>query len=101
MQVSMAKRFFVYILASRPNGTLYVGVTSRLVERVWEHRRKSSPGFTQRYGVDRLVYFEEHASAENALQREKQLKGWRRAWKIRLIESRNSEWRDLYDEIAQ
>jgi len=100
MQVSMAKRFFVYILASRPNGTLYVGVTSRLVERVWQHRTEASAGFTQRYGVHRLVYFEQHDSAENALRREKQLKRWRRAWKIRLIESLNSEWRDLYDEIA-
>ena len=97
----MGKRFFVYILASRRHGTLYVGVTWRLPERVAQHRAKVSAGFTQRYSVDRLVYFEEHDGAENALRREKQLKGWRREWKIRLIERRNPEWRDLYTEIAR
>ena len=88
-----------YILASGPGGTLYVGVTNDLVRRVYEHRNGLVPGFTKRYAVKRLVYFEEHATAPLALQREKNIKHWPRAWKIDLIESQNSEWIDLYDSL--
>jgi putative endonuclease len=95
----MGKEFFVYIMASRRNGTLYVGVSSDLVQRVWQHKSKSVPGFTTKYGVDRLVYFEAHGDAARAIRREKQIKKWRRAWKIELIEQDNPHWQDLYDEI--
>ncbi|MGH8110511.1 MAG: GIY-YIG nuclease family protein [Rhodanobacteraceae bacterium] len=90
----------IYILASRPNGTLYVGVTSDLVKRVWEHRSDAVDGFTKRYGVHRLVYFEQFRSMIEAIEREKELKKWRRAWKVALIEEANPEWRDLWDEIS-
>jgi putative endonuclease len=93
-------RFWVYILASGPGGTLYVGVTNNLVRRIFEHRTGMVPGFTKRYGVKRLVYFEEHATAHAAIQREKNIKHWPREWKIDLIRSMNPEWRDLYEEIA-
>ena len=96
----MDKQFYVYVLASKRNGTLYIGVTSALVQRVWQHKTKAVEGFTTRYGVDQLVYFEAHADAVSAIQREKQLKKWRRAWKIELIEEQNPEWRDQYAEIA-
>ena len=95
----MDKQFCVYILASKRNGTLYIGVTSQLVARVWQHKNKVTEGFSAKYGVDKLVYYEAHDSAEAAFVREKQLKKWRRAWKIELIESLNPEWRDLYEEI--
>lgn len=91
---------WVYILASRRNGTLYVGVTSDLVKRVWEHREGTVDGFTKRYRVKQLVYFEEHASIDEAIQREKQIKTWKRAWKIELIENGNPYWRDLYEDIC-
>ena len=91
---------WVYILASGAGGTLYVGVTNNLVRRVYEHRNGLVPGFTKRYGVKRLVYFEEHATAPLAIQREKNIKHWPREWKIDLIVSMNPDWRDLYDEIA-
>ena len=90
----------MYILASKRNGTLYTGVTSALAQRVWQHKTKAVEGFTAKYGVDRLVYFEAHADAASAITREKQIKKWRRAWKIELIEQRNPQWHDLYDEIA-
>ncbi|WP_303905065.1 GIY-YIG nuclease family protein [Thiohalomonas denitrificans] len=90
----------VYILASRRNGTLYVGVTSDLVKRVWEHRNNVSEGFTKKYRVHRLVYFELHEDMVGAIVREKRLKKWNRAWKLALIEKDNPEWRDLYSEIA-
>jgi len=96
----MDRQFYVYVLASKRNGTLYIGVTSALVQRVWQHKTKAVPGFTTRYRVDQLVYFEAHGDAASAIQREKRLKKWRRAWKIQLIEERNPEWRDLYAEIA-
>ena len=89
----------VYILASRRHGTLYVGVTSDLVKRVWEHKNNVVKGFTQKYGVHDLVYFEMHASIAQAIQREKRIKKWNRAWKIRLIEHMNPEWIDLFDEF--
>ena len=92
---------WVYILASRRNGTLYVGVTSDLVKRVWEHREGTVDGFTKRYLVKQLVYFEEHASIDEAIRREKQIKTWKRAWKIELIENGNPYWRDLYEQICR
>lgn len=94
------KRPAVYVLASRRNGTLYVGVTSDLVRRVWEHKQDLVEGFTRRYGVHTLVYFEAHASMYAAIVREKQIKKWNRAWKLRLIEKRNPQWRDLWDDIC-
>ena len=91
---------FVYILASRRSGTLYVGVTNDLVRRVSEHKLKEIKGFTSRYGVDRLVYFEEFGDPADAIGREKQLKKWERAWKIELIEASNPDWIDLYPQIT-
>lgn len=96
----MERQFYVYILASRRNGTLYVGMTSNLLQRVWQHKEGLAEGFTKKYAVHRLVYFELHQDGENAIRREKQLKKWRRAWKIELIEGTNPDWRDLYDEIT-
>jgi putative endonuclease len=89
----------VYILASQRNGTLYTGVTSDLIKRVWEHNNNVIEGFSKRYGVHLLVYFELHSNMLSAITREKQIKKWNRAWKIRLIESLNPEWRDLWNEI--
>jgi putative endonuclease len=94
------KQFYVYVLARKRNGTLYIGVTSALVQRVWQHQTKAVGGFSAQYGVDQLVYFEAHGDAASAIQREQQLKKWRRAWKIQLIEERNPGWHDLYTEIA-
>ena len=91
--------YYVYILASKRNGTLYIGVTNNLVRRVWEHRNDMADGFTKKYGVHRLVYYEQTESVEAAIQREKRLKKWDRADKIRLIEGFNPEWRDLYEEV--
>jgi putative endonuclease len=93
--------FYVYLLASKTRGTLYVGVTSDLVRRVWEHKCKAVPGFAARYGVDRLVWFENHDSAEAAIRREKQIKEWKRAWKISLIEGENPYWIDLSLNLSQ
>jgi putative endonuclease len=92
--------FWVYILGSKRGGTLYVGVTNDLVRRVYEHRNELVPGFTKRYGVKQLVYFEQHDTAYAAIQREKNIKHWSREWKIDLIVSMNPDWRDLYEEIA-
>ena len=94
------RQFYVYILASRPGGALYVGVTNDLVRRVDEHKRGLVPGFTKRYGIDRLVYFEVYETAYQAIQREKNIKHWPRVYKTRLIGEKNSTWQDLYDEIA-
>jgi putative endonuclease len=93
--------FCVYLLASRPHGTLYVGVTSNLVRRVWQHKTNAVPGFSSRYGVDRLVWFEIHSLWDAAIRREKQIKEWKRAWKIQLIESDNPQWIDLYYELSK
>jgi len=90
----------VYILASKPNGTLYVGVTSDLVTRCWQHKKGFVEGFTKTYKVHRLVYFELHQTMGNAITREKQIKKWNRAWKLSLIERDNGEWKDLWDEIT-
>ncbi|HEV7719540.1 MAG TPA: GIY-YIG nuclease family protein [Arsenicitalea sp.] len=92
----MEKAFAVYILANQLGGTLYIGVTSNLPGRVYTHKEDILDGFTQRYGVHKLVYFEMHGSAEAAITREKQLKKWNRAWKVRLIEGANPNWDDLY-----
>ena len=89
----------VYILASRPNGTLYIGVTSNLARRVWEHKNNFIKGFTNRYQVHHLVWYEAHHSMESAITKEKAMKKWNRSWKIRLIEERNPEWSDLYQEV--
>jgi putative endonuclease len=89
----------VYILASRRNGTLYTGVTSDLIKRVHEHKHDLADGFTRKYSIHTLVYFELHGDMLTAISREKQIKKWNRAWKIELIESTNPQWRDLYDEI--
>jgi putative endonuclease len=94
------RSFYVYILASGIGGTLYTGVTNDLIRRVAEHRLKSIKGFTKKYEVDKLVYFEQFDDAENAIGREKRLKSWNRAWKIRLIEELNPNWDDLYPGIA-
>jgi putative endonuclease len=93
--------FWVYILANRRGGTLYVGVTNDLVRRAFEHREGLIPGFTKRYGIKMLVYYERHDTAAAAIQREKNIKHWPREWKIDPILSMNPDWRDLYDEIAQ
>ncbi|NJL50879.1 MAG: GIY-YIG nuclease family protein [Blastochloris sp.] len=90
---------WVYILANRPNGTLYVGVTADLLRRVWQHRNHVTGGFTMRYGLTRLVYFEECATMPDAIQREKNIKHWPRAWKVRLIHAANPDWEDLYDSL--
>lgn len=89
----------VYILASHKNGTLYTGVTSNLLQRIWQHRTDAAPGFSQTYGVHTLVYFEVHEDMLNAITREKQLKGWRRQWKINLIETTNPTWSDLWPAL--
>ena len=89
------RRHYVYILANRRYGVLYVGVTNDLMRRVWQHRQKVVPGFTREYGVTRLVYFEEYTSIIEARARERSLKRWRRAWKLALVDGLNPEWRDL------
>ena len=95
------KQFYVYILASRPGGALYVGVTNNLVRRVYEHKNKLAEGHTKRYQIDKLVHFEIYEAAYQAIQREKNIKHWPRVWKTRLIAKENDIWRDLYDEIAR
>ena len=91
----MSKSYYVYILASQPNGTLYIGVTNDLERRLYEHKNKLVKGFTAEYGADKLVYYEETNDVSAAIQREKQLKKWNRKWKIELIEKDNLQWRDL------
>jgi putative endonuclease len=95
------RQFYVYILASRPGGALYVGVTNNLVRRVYEHENKVADGYTKQYRIDRLVYFEIYETAYQAIQREKNIKHWPRAYKTRLIAKENDTWRDLYDDIAR
>ncbi len=95
----MIKQPAVYILASKRNGTLYIGVTSDLVKRVWEHRNNMVDGFTKCYSVHHLVWYEMHESMESAIQRERRLKEWKRAWKMELIEKSNPDWQDLYHTI--
>ena len=95
----MKRRPCVYILSSRRNGTLYIGVTSDLVKRVWEHRNHAVEGFTRKYDVGMLVWYELHQNMESAIRREKAIKNWRRAWKLKAIEKMNPQWRDLYPEL--
>jgi len=89
----------VYILTSKQNGTLYVGVTSNLIKRVWEHKEDVVPGFTKQYGVHLLVWFEMHETMDAAITREKQIKKWNREWKIRRITETNPDWKDLYFDL--
>ncbi|HVW93716.1 MAG TPA: GIY-YIG nuclease family protein [Devosia sp.] len=96
----MAKTFIVYMMASRRDGTIYIGVSGNPLGRIWQHKNDSFEGFTKRYGAHRLVWYEVHESAEAPIRREKQLKEWHRAWKVRLIEEHNPEWRDLYSELT-
>jgi putative endonuclease len=91
---------WVYIMTNRPNGTLYVGVTSNLARRIWEHREGVADGITRRYGLKRLVWAERHDTIETAIQREKTIKHWPRAWKVRLILEANPLWEDLYDRLS-
>lgn len=92
--------FYIYILASKKNGTLYIGVTNDLIRRVWEHKNNVVQGFTKKYSVHTLVYYECVENSSSAIEREKQLKKWNRYWKIKLIEEKNSDWNDLYNEIS-
>ncbi len=91
--------YYVYIIASQRNGTLYIGITNNLKRRIFEHKEGNVPGFTQRYNVKTLVYFEEFTAPRYAIEREKQLKWWRRKWKLELIESINPTWKDLYLDL--
>jgi len=92
--------FYVYVMASRKNGTLYVGMTDDLLQRVWQHREGVVAGFTRQYGVKLLVWFEEHATRESAFAREREIKKWQRQWKIDLFRMTNPEWRDLFPELG-
>jgi putative endonuclease len=94
------KEYFVYILASKRNGTLYTGVTNNLLKRVDEHKNNLVPGFTSKYSVHNLVYFERYSDIYDAIAREKRIKKWKRAWKIELIEKSNPEWQDLYNGLT-
>ena len=98
--ITIGAGLYVYLLASRKHGTLYVGVTNDLVRRVYQHKTRVVSGFTSRYAVDRLVWFETHEDPINAIAREKEIKQWRREWKVNLIESSNPEWADLYQSIV-
>jgi len=96
----MVRQPAIYLLASKRNGTLYVGVTSNLINRVWQHRNSQAVGFTSQYSVTRLVYYELYATMPDAIAREKRLKKWQRDWKVRLIEEKNPHWTDLWGEIT-
>ena len=93
------KTYYVYIMASKRNGTLYIGVTNDLIRRVYEHKNSGVEGFTKKYCVHKLVYWEQLDNVESAIQREKQLKRWNRQWKIALIEKENSNWQDMYEQL--
>jgi len=95
----MTRRGYVYIMASKRNGTLYIGVTAVLLARIWQHREGIVEGFTKRYGCKILVWFEEFADIETAIRREKQMKEWRRVWKLQLIEASNPDWNDLFPSL--
>ena len=96
----MEKGGFVYIMANRRNGTIYIGVTSNLPHRAWQHREGLIDGFTRTYGCKMLVWFERHDDIEQAIRREKQMKEWRRAWKLRAIEEMNPDWNDLFELVC-
>jgi putative endonuclease len=93
--------FYVYLMASGKHGTLYLGVTSNLIRRIYEHKTRAVPGFTSRYDIDRLVWYECYDDPENAITREKEIKKWRREWKVNLIERDNPDWEDLYSQIVK
>jgi putative endonuclease len=95
----MTKQPCVYLLAGKRNGTLYVGVTSNLVKRIWEHKNDAVEGFTKRYGIHELVWYEVHETLPSAIAREKAIKDWKRKWKLQLIEKMNPQWRDLYPDL--
>lgn len=95
-----SKQPTVYILADRRSGTLYTGVTSNLAARIWQHKSNEAEGLTKKYGIHTLVYFELHENMASAISREKQIKNWKRKWKLDFIEKQNPAWRDLYDELA-
>ena len=94
----MPKEMFVYIVTNKPRGTLYIGMTSNLVHRIWQHRTHALPGFTDRYNLTRLVWLEQHSEPREAIRREKALKRWARNWKIALVERENPGWRDLWED---
>ena len=94
------KQYYVYIMASQRNGTLYTGVTSDLVKRVWQHKSGTIQSFTSKYKVNQLVYYEIHSDIREAIKREKNIQAWKRDWKLRLIEAKNPNWNDLYDTIT-
>ncbi len=95
------KHFYTYILASKRNGTLYTGSTDELAARIWQHKEKTFKGFTEKYGVDTLVWFETHETRDAAFRRERQIKEWKRAWKLELIEAENPDWIDLFETLNQ
>ena len=95
----MQRQSCVYILASKRNGTLYTGVTSDLIKRIWEHKQHTVPGFTKKYDVTQLVWYKNHETMDSAISREKAIKNWKRDWKIKTIEAMNPHWRDLYDDL--
>ncbi|MBU0672190.1 MAG: GIY-YIG nuclease family protein [Candidatus Margulisbacteria bacterium] len=97
--ISFNKTYYVYILASKRNGTLYIGITNNLKRRIFEHKKKIIKGFTKKYDVTQLVYFEQYSDVREALTREKRLKKWNRAWKLELIEANNPQWKDLSKEV--
>ena len=94
------KQYYVYILTNKKDGTLYVGITSNLQKRIWEHKNKANDGFSKKYNLTKLVYFEVYDDPENAIKREKRLKFWLRNWKVELIEKENPNWNDLYKDIC-
>jgi len=96
----MPKEMFVYIVTNKPRGTLYIGMTSNLVHRIWQHRTHALPGFTDRYNLTRLVWLEQHSEPREAIRREKALKRWARNWKIALVERENPGWRDLWEDVC-
>ena len=100
MVVGMQKQFYVYILTNKTNGTLYIGVSNDIVRRIYEHKQKLVDGFTKKYELDKLVYYESFNTAPDAIQREKQMKKWNRAWKLKRISALNPEWKDLYAQIT-
>ncbi|MFA5991268.1 MAG: GIY-YIG nuclease family protein [Candidatus Doudnabacteria bacterium] len=97
----MSNSYYIYILASKRNGTLYVGVTNDIIKRVWQHKNDLADGFTKKYEVHKLVYFEQTTDIESAINREKQLKKWHRKWKLDLIEKQNPDWIDLYNDLIK
>ena len=99
MQRNLLLNSYIYILTNKPNGTLYIGVTSDLVKRIYEHKNNFVDGFSKKYNTKQLIYYEIFESIEEAIKREKQLKKWNRSWKIELIENFNKSWKDLYDDI--